>query len=162
MVLKSINPYNNRLIEEFNEFTDNEIDNCIGLSEKAFEKWRGTTFKYRKSLMLNVAEQLEGEKEALARTICNEMGKTIREARAEIEKCSWVCKYYADDAEIMLQEEAVATDAYMAYVRYDPIGTVLGIMPWNYPFWQVFRFIAPTLMAGNAVLLKHASNVQLS
>ncbi len=161
MILKSINPYDNQLIEEFNVFSDEEVNSCILHSEKAFESWRKTSFKYRKDLMLNVAQQLTENVESLARTITNEMGKTILEAQAEVEKCAWVCRYYANDTPILLHEEAVATGAYMAYVRYDPIGTVLGIMPWNYPFWQVFRFVTPTLMAGNVALLKHASNVQM-
>jgi succinate-semialdehyde dehydrogenase/glutarate-semialdehyde dehydrogenase len=161
MALRSINPYTNILIGEYEEFTGRQIDDCIAQAAGAFESWRKTTFRYRQELMLKVAAQLQENVEMLAQTATSEMGKTITEARAEVKKCAWVCEHYANDAEVLLQREAVATDAHFASVRYEPLGTILGIMPWNYPFWQVFRFVAPTLMAGNVVLLKHASNVQL-
>jgi succinate-semialdehyde dehydrogenase / glutarate-semialdehyde dehydrogenase len=160
MKLKSINPYTNQVIDEIEHLTDTEIEKCIEKSDDAFDEWKKTTFEYRKKLMLNAAQQLKDSKDILAETISNEMGKPITEAKAEVLKCAWVCEHYANDADILLHKEAVATDAYMAYVTYEPLGTILGIMPWNFPFWQVFRFAAPTLMAGNVILLKHASNVQ--
>ncbi len=112
--------------------------------------------------MLKVAESLKSDKDSLSRIITEEMGKIILESKAEIEKCAWVCEHYANEAEIYLHREAVAADKHQAFVYYEPLGPILGIMPWNFPFWQVFRFVAPTLMAGNVVLLKHASNVQRS
>jgi succinate-semialdehyde dehydrogenase / glutarate-semialdehyde dehydrogenase len=162
MVLKSINPYTNQVIKEFEEFSDGQIEDRLMLAHKAFEKWRKTTFEYRKQLMLKAADQLSKNVETLGHVISSEMGKTIAEAKAEVKKCAWVCEHYANDAKVLLQKEAVATEAHLAFVQYEPLGTILGIMPWNFPFWQVFRFAAPTLMAGNTVLLKHASNVQLS
>lgn len=160
MKLKSINPYNNDVISEFDEFNDKEIEQVLVSSRKTFTSWKNTGFDERAKLMRNVASLLRKDTLKYARTITMEMGKTIKEAKAEVEKCAWVCEYYADNAKIMLHREAVATDADLSYIRYDPIGPVLGIMPWNFPFWQVFRFAAPTVMAGNTVLLKHASNVQ--
>ncbi len=160
MTLKSINPFTNEVIEEFNSFSNEEVDKRISKSKKAFEEWKRTSFSYRKELMLKVATLLSEGSELMGRTITEEMGKPLSESKAEVEKCAWVCGHYANDAEILLHREAVATDAHMAFVVYEPLGTILGIMPWNYPFWQVFRFVAPTLMAGNVVLLKHASNVQ--
>ena len=162
MKLKSINPFKNEVIEEFEPLSGEEIEDRIAHSETAFNEWKRTTFEYRKTLMLDLADMLRKSSELLGSTITEEMGKPIKESKAEIEKCAWVCEYYANEAEIFLHREAVAIDSHMAYIQYEPLGTILGIMPWNYPFWQVFRFIAPTLMAGNVVLLKHASNVQRS
>lgn len=162
MALKSVNPYTNEVIEEFEELTDEQVNQAIEKSVEAFGEWRRTTFEYRKKLLIEVANLLNESAEKLGETITHEMGKPIAESKAEIEKCAWVCKHYANDAEVILHREAIAAGAHMSYVRYDPLGTILGIMPWNFPFWQVFRFLAPTLMAGNVALLKHASNVQLS
>ena len=160
MSLKSINPYTNEIIREFEEFTDEEVEKRIKKSADAFEKWKRTSFVERKMLMINVSQTLNENKRELASAITAEMGKPIRESLAEIEKCAWVCEYYAVNAESFLSPEPVATDAQESFVCYEPLGTILGIMPWNFPFWQVFRFAIPALMAGNAVLLKHASNVQ--
>ncbi len=161
MILKSINPYTNKIIGEINEFDDNQIRDSLKRVEEAAVSWKKTTFAYRKGLMMRVARQLEENVEILAKTITDEMGKPINESRAELKKCAWVCEHYANDAEVLLQREAIATEAYKTFVEYEPLGAILGIMPWNFPFWQVFRFAAPTIMAGNVVLLKHASNVQL-
>src|SRR5690606_4324778 len=109
--------------------------------------------------MLNASAVLLKNKEKYAQNITREMGKTLKESVAEIEKCAWVCEYYAHQAVSFLADERIETDASMSYVRYDPLGTVLAVMPWNFPFWQVFRFAAPALMAGNVCVLKHASNV---
>jgi succinate-semialdehyde dehydrogenase/glutarate-semialdehyde dehydrogenase len=160
MSLKSINPYTNQLIEEFDELTDESTYQLILQTSDAFEKWRKTSHEFRRSLMLNVSDLLRAKSGKLARSITEEMGKILKESIAEVEKCAWVCDYYAEKAEDFLKAELVATDARESYVLYEPIGTVLGIMPWNFPFWQVFRFTVPTLMAGNTVVLKHASNVQ--
>jgi succinate-semialdehyde dehydrogenase/glutarate-semialdehyde dehydrogenase len=162
MALKSINPYTNEVIETFQPLTDEQLEEKIQKSKDAFTEWKYSTFEYRKKLMLKAADQLLESEELLSRHISEEMGKVKKEARAEIEKCAWVCKHYAHEAEVLLHREAVGTEAHMAFIEYEPMGTILGVMPWNFPFWQVFRFIAPTLMAGNVVLLKHASNVQIS
>ncbi len=160
MTLKSTNPFTNEVIEEFEELSDKQIDDAVSKSVEAFDEWKRSTFDYRKKLMLKAAGILNESQEKLGGIISAEMGKPISESQAEIKKCAWVCEYYANDAEVLLHREAVAADAHMAFVQYEPLGTILGIMPWNFPFWQVFRFVAPTLMAGNVVLLKHASNVQ--
>ena len=161
MSIKSINPYNNRLIEEFEEFSEKKIDELLNQSGESFEKWKRTDFDYRKSLMKNVSRVLQQNINVYAESITSEMGKPITESRAEVEKCAWVCEYYADHAKNFLKTESVDTDADTSYVTYEPLGTILGIMPWNFPFWQVFRFVVPTLMAGNTALLKHSSNVQI-
>ncbi|WP_340114704.1 NAD-dependent succinate-semialdehyde dehydrogenase [Maribellus mangrovi] len=162
MKLKSINPYNNKVIETFESYSEKEINKRISRSETAFEAWKQTSFDERKALMLKLADLLIENTTALGEIVTEEMGKPLTEAKAEIEKCSWVCEYYANESEIFLHREAVATESHGSYIEYEPLGTILGVMPWNFPFWQVFRFIAPTLMAGNVVLLKHASNVQRS
>ena len=159
--MKSINPYTNKVLEEFEEFPERELERILTQSGDAFKKWKRTNFGYRKSLMKNVSRLLKGKINEYAESITAEMGKPVGESKAEVEKCAWVCNYYADNAELFLRDEPVDTDADMSYVNYAPLGTILGIMPWNYPFWQVFRFAVPTLMAGNTVLLKHASNVQI-
>jgi succinate-semialdehyde dehydrogenase/glutarate-semialdehyde dehydrogenase len=159
-MLKSINPYTNETIREFEEYSDYKVNNLISLSGEAFEKWKRTTFEYRRFLMEKVSQLLISNLTEYAVTITAEMGKPIKESRAEVEKCAWVCDYYAKNAEQFLKTESADSDADISYVSFEPLGTILGIMPWNFPFWQVFRFAVPTLMAGNTVLLKHASNVQ--
>ncbi|TAL72536.1 MAG: NAD-dependent succinate-semialdehyde dehydrogenase [Bacteroidetes bacterium] len=161
MSLKSINPYTNRTIEEFEEYSERKLGELLNHSGDAFEKWKRTEFRYRKSLMNKVSRLLIKNKIEYAESVTAEMGKPISESKTEVEKCAWVCDYYAKNTEIFLREEPVETDADMSFVNYEPLGTILGIMPWNFPFWQVFRFAVPTLMAGNTVLLKHASNVQI-
>lgn len=159
--MKSTNPYTNTVIANFKEHTNHQVDQILSSSVKAFDKWRLTSFDDRKNLLKKVAGILTENTDTFARNITEEMGKPIRESRAEIQKCAWVCQHFANDAELLLQKEAVFTDAHKTYITYEPLGAILGIMPWNYPFWQVFRFAAPTLMAGNTVVLKHASNVQM-
>jgi succinate-semialdehyde dehydrogenase / glutarate-semialdehyde dehydrogenase len=161
MSLKSINPFTNKIIKEHRELNDHDIELIITLSSRAFEEWRETGFIKRSEHMFAAAALLRSNIEEYAMTITLEMGKPIKEAIAEIEKCAWVCDYYAENAEKFLSTEYFDTDADKSYVRYDPLGPVLGIMPWNFPFWQVFRFAVPALMAGNTVLLKHASNTQM-
>src|SRR5207247_3076958 len=125
----------------------------------AFSNYRNVSFAERAQMMLKAAAILDGEKEAFARMMTTEMGKTFRSAVDEAAKCAWVCKFYAENAERFLADEVVETPAKKSFIRYQPLGVVLAVMPWNFPFWQVFRFIAPGLMAGNVGLLKHASNV---
>ena len=161
MILKSINPFTNEVIKEFEEYPWEKVDKLLIRSGEAFEKWKTTSFKYRRSLMENAAGLIRKNLSEYAATITSEMGKPLGESRAEVEKCAWVCEFYARNAGKFLKDEPVDTDADISYVHYEPLGTILGIMPWNFPFWQVFRFCAPTIMAGNTVVLKHASNVQI-
>lgn len=157
--IKSINPYNGKLVNTFQTHTIAEVEILLDKASKRFDFWKQTSFSERKKLMLQAAEVLKSNKQEYAKLITQEMGKPIKQAIAEIEKCAWVCEYYAENAQNHLANEPVETDAHKSYISYEPIGVVLAIMPWNYPFWQVFRFAAPALMAGNVAVLKHASNV---
>lgn len=157
--MQSFNPYTQKIIQDYSELSTTELQNKIQATQNAFILWKETSFEKRASLMLNLASLLKEKKESLAKIMTNEMGKPIKQGIAEIEKCAWLCEYYAEIAEKTLQNKIIETDATKSYVRYEPLGIVLAIMPWNYPFWQYFRFIAPNLMAGNVGLLKHASNV---
>ena len=159
MSIASINPATGEKVKEFAAFTDAEIEKRLQRAEKAFAHHRREPIAKRAQLMTAAASLLEQEKAKLARLMTMEMGKILRAAVEEIEKCSRGCQFYAENAERFLEDEAVQTDAGRSFVRYEPLGPVLAIMPWNFPFWQVFRFAAPTLMAGNVALLKHASNV---
>jgi len=161
MAVKSINPYTNKVIAEFEEFSVSKQEQLIDRSSEAFDVWKRTPFDYRSSLMRSVSGLLKSNAGHYAKSITAEMGKPLKESIAEVEKCAWACDYYADNAEVFLKPDLVLTDASESYVLYEPLGTILGIMPWNFPFWQVFRFAVPTLMAGNTILLKHASNVQI-
>jgi len=158
--MQSVNPYNNTIIAEYTEFSDKEIIKAIENNFNSWLEWKKTSFEHRSFLMQKAAKTLRSKKEELAKLITEEMGKRIEESEAEIEKCAWVCDYYADNAAKMLADEPIETDGSKSMSVFQPIGPVLAVMPWNYPFWQVFRFAAPALMAGNAGLLKHASNVQ--
>ncbi|MDT7830595.1 NAD-dependent succinate-semialdehyde dehydrogenase [Pricia sp. S334] len=158
----STNPYNGKQLHIFNELDDSELSKKIEVAHQRFQIWKRTSFVERSRLMLKVAEELKTNTDTYAKTITQEMGKPISQARAEVEKCAWVCEYYAENAEEQLQDEIVETDAEKSYVSYEPLGVVLAVMPWNYPFWQVFRFAAPNLIAGNVGVLKHASNVMQS
>lgn len=161
MALKSINPFTQELIKEHKEFTKEETQYKILQAEKAFHTWKKQGYENRSSILNDVAKLLKDNAEEYAATITREMGKPIKESIAEAKKCAWACEYYAENGKRFLQDERIETDASESFVRYEPLGIVLGIMPWNFPFWQVFRFAVPTLMAGNSVLLKHASNIQL-
>lgn len=157
--IKSINPYNGKLINTFETQTNSDVDLQLDKASKRFDSWKLTSFSERKKLMLQVAQVLKSNKQEYAELITKEMGKPIKQAIAEIEKCAWVCEYYAENAKKHLANETIETDALASYISFEPLGVVLAIMPWNYPFWQVFRFAAPALMAGNVAVLKHASNV---
>ncbi len=159
MKLKSINPYNNEVLEEFETFSDQTIHIALSKAEHAFMQWRKVSYEHRGEYFKKVADILRKDQEKFARTITLEMGKAIGEAKAEVTKCAWACEYFAENAEEFLKDEVIASDAQKSYITHEPVGAILAIMPWNFPFWQVFRFAAPSLMAGNVGLLKHASNV---
>jgi succinate-semialdehyde dehydrogenase/glutarate-semialdehyde dehydrogenase len=159
MEFKSINPYNGNEIATYKEHTKKEVNDILEKSSVAFESWRQVPINERCKLLINAAGMLRNNVDKYAKTMTLEMGKPIREAKGEINKCAWVCDFYAENAERFLADEIIETDASESFVSHDPIGTVLAIMPWNFPFWQVFRFAAPTLAAGNTGLLKHAPNV---
>jgi succinate-semialdehyde dehydrogenase/glutarate-semialdehyde dehydrogenase len=159
MEFKSINPYNGNQVGQFTALTQEELLEKLNKSEIAFESWKKVSLAERCKLIKKAGQVLRDNVEEYARMITLEMGKPISESRSEVNKCAWVCDYYADNAETFLANETIMTDASKSFVRHDPIGTVLAIMPWNFPFWQVFRYAAPTLIAGNTGLLKHAPNV---
>lgn len=158
-MIQSVNPYNGQVLYEFEELTETEVAGKITKAHNVFLEWRKTHFSERSILMHEAANVLRDNKEDFGRIISLEMGKPITQAIAEVEKCAWVCEYYAHNAEDFLTHEPITTDAQRSYVSYEPLGVVLAVMPWNFPFWQVFRFAAPALMAGNVGILKHASNV---
>lgn len=160
--MKSINPYNQEVVFEHKEFTVKQIEEAIDRSQTAFTEWRKTSFEERAKLFMDLADILEKNKAKYAKVMALEIGKPISQGIAELEKCAWVCRYYAENAEKQLSVDKISTDAQESYVRYDPLGVLLAVMPWNYPFWQVFRFAVPSLCAGNTALLKHASNVMES
>jgi len=157
--MQSINPFTGETIQTYREYSYQEVNTIIGQVDDAFQQWKLTEFEDRAGLMKNLQNQLINQKAELASLMSAEMGKILREALGEIEKCAFVCSYYASYAGSFLKNKPVATEASESYITYQPIGTVLAVMPWNFPFWQVFRFLAPALMAGNTAVLKHASNV---
>jgi succinate-semialdehyde dehydrogenase/glutarate-semialdehyde dehydrogenase len=159
MAIQSVNPATGVVIESFAEHTAAEVEGILVAGGKAFEGWRRRSFEERGAHLVAAARELRGRKADLARTMALEMGKPVTEGEAEVEKCAWACEFYAERGEAMLAEDHRTTEAWRSYVRFDPLGIVLAIMPWNFPLWQVFRFAAPALMAGNAAVLKHASNV---
>src|SRR5467141_1345923 len=159
MAIASTNPATGEKLKGFTAFNDAEIERRLKRAEHAFQQHRRESFPKRAELLVSVATLLDGEKNELARTMTLEMGKLFRASVEEIEKCERGCRYYAENAERFLEDEVAQTNARRSYVHYEPMGPVLAIMPWNFPFWQVFRFAAPALMAGNVGLLKHAANV---
>src|SRR5215470_10029510 len=159
MPIASINPATGEKLKQFSPFDDAEIEKRLSRAEEAFKRYRRTTFTERTELLHAVSELLFQEKQTFAEIITLEMGKLFRDSVAEIEKCARGCRFYAENGERFLEEELAQTDAAKSYVQYQPLGPVLAVMPWNFPFWQVFRFAAPALIAGNVGLLKHASNV---
>ena len=158
-MLVSINPTNNKVIKKYKELTRDEVNTKIEKAHQAFLGWRETSFEHRSKLMKKAADILQERSEEFAHLMTSEMGKLLRSGKAEAEKCGWVCRFYAENAEKFLAPEEIKTEMSSSFVTFNPLGVVLAIMPWNFPFWQVFRFAAPALMAGNACLLKHASNV---
>ena len=159
MAIASVNPATGETLREFSAHTEQEIEEKLAAAERAFRLYRTTAFAERATILFAAADLLRADAETLARTITLEMGKPIGAARDEVLKCATGCRYYAENGRRFLEEEVIQTEAAHSSVRWQPLGAVLAIMPWNFPFWQVFRFAAPALMAGNVGLLKHASNV---
>ncbi len=159
MAIETLNPATGELVKRFQPTPAKAIEAALDRAKRAFRTWRATPFEDRASLMRGAAQRLRRQQRQYAELITLEMGKPITQALGEIEKCAWVCEFFAEQAQSLLAVEEVPTGAARSYVRFDPIGPVLAVMPWNFPFWQVFRFAAPALMAGNVGVLKHASNV---
>ena len=153
------NPYNQKELKTYNYHTDNELKIILDNAQNTFENWKTKEIKERTNLLQNLANILEDKKETYAKLMTKEMGKPISQSIAEIEKCVWLCDFYITNAEDFLADSIIETDAQESFISYDPLGVVLAVMPWNYPFWQVMRFAVPSLTAGNVGLLKHASNV---
>jgi succinate-semialdehyde dehydrogenase/glutarate-semialdehyde dehydrogenase len=159
MAIATINPATGQLLKKFEPLTSEQLEGKIRCAHETFGRFRKLPFAERARMMTKAAEILERDKDDVGRLMTTEMGKTHRSAVAEAVKCAWACRYYAENAENFLKDEVVQTGPAKTYIRYQPLGIILGVMPWNFPFWQVFRFLAPNLMAGNVCLLKHASNV---
>ncbi|MFQ6673230.1 MAG: NAD-dependent succinate-semialdehyde dehydrogenase, partial [Fidelibacterota bacterium] len=159
MTIVAIDPATGETVKKYKEMTPEEVSRVIEKSHEAFLTWRKTTFSHRSGLMKKAGEILRDRSAEFALLMASEMGKPVTQGRAEAEKCAWVCDYYADNAETFLQSQTVKTEAARSFVAFQPLGVILAVMPWNFPFWQVLRFAAPALMAGNAGILKHASNV---
>jgi len=162
MAIATINPATGETLKTFTPLTDAEIETKLALAQSTFEQYRNTTFAQRSQWLIQAATILEQDKVKFAHIMTTEMGKTLKSAIAEVEKCAMVCRFYADKAPEFLADVSIPTDASHSYIAYQPLGTILAVMPWNFPFWQVFRFAAPALMAGNVGILKHASNVPQS
>ncbi len=158
-LFESVNPFNLEKIYEFPESTSDQIQGVLLGSQKSFESWHKRSFQERAELFLKLSQILNQESDRLALLMTQEMGKLLTESKSEIKKCAGVCAYYAENSEKLLRDQEVKTDADLSFVSFQPLGVILAIMPWNFPFWQVFRFAAPTLMAGNTCVLKHSSNV---
>ncbi len=157
--IKSLNPYNSEILKEYDLLTDEEVLKKLEKTSTAFEDWRESSLQEKSSFLTNASEYLMEHQGRFAKIISSEMGKPIKEAFAEVEKCSWVCRYYVHHAAEHLEDVEIDTEAQKSYIHYQPLGGILAVMPWNFPFWQVFRFAAPAVMAGNVCVLKHASNV---
>ena len=155
----SINPYTGDTLHTYTKHTSKEVDTFLRKAKERFSHWKKTSYEEREDHIKNVASELEKNKETYAKTMTLEMGKPLSQSIAEIEKCIWLCEYYIDNAKDQLQDKIIETYAQKSFIRYEPLGVLLAVMPWNYPFWQVFRFAIPALMAGNVAVLKHASNV---
>src|SRR5437773_3221120 len=159
MANASIKPANRQTVKEITAIDSRQIEEKLAKADRAFRSYRKTSFAKRADWLTAAADLLEKDKADLARIMTLEMGKLLRAAEEEITKCARGCRFYAENAERFLTEQTIETESAHNFIRYEPMGPVLAIMPWNFPFWQVFRFAAPALMAGNVVLLKHAANV---
>jgi succinate-semialdehyde dehydrogenase/glutarate-semialdehyde dehydrogenase len=158
-MFKSIHPFDQSVVGEFPLMSASDVQKKLDVASKAFRDWRKTSFEHRSRLMLNVAAIIRKNKDEYALTVTQEMGKLLSEAKAEVEKSATACEYFAERAEEFLKDQPEITEAKQSFIAFQPIGAVLAIMPWNFPFWQVFRFAAPAIMAGNVGILKHAPNV---
>ncbi len=158
-MIRSISPVDGTVLAEYEETSQPEVLHHIETAASLQREWENTTFDERAVPMRRMAELLEENRDEIALLMTDEMGKPILQSRGEVDKCAWVCRHYADNAERILQPDHIDADRTKSYVAYRPIGVVLAVMPWNFPFWQVYRFLAPALMGGNGGLLKHASNV---
>lgn len=158
-MIATTDPRNGNVIKTFEELSDEQVKQKIESADNAFKTWRTTDLESRVEIIKKFAAQLHKQKEEIAKLASLEMGKIYKQAIAEVEKCALACEYYAENAAKQLTPEKIETEAQTSYVRFDPLGIILGVMPWNFPFWQAIRFITPTILAGNTVLLKHASNV---
>jgi succinate-semialdehyde dehydrogenase/glutarate-semialdehyde dehydrogenase len=159
MAIESFNPFTGRVERRFRAFSWTQTERIVGQAHRAAAEWRTTSFAHRSQLMHRAADLLREQQNELAHMMAVEMGKPVVDGRAEVQKCALTCDYYADHAEAFLADEEIKTEAQHSFISHEPIGIVLAVMPWNFPFWQVVRFAAPALMAGNVGLLKHASNV---
>lgn len=159
MKFDSINPYNGEVVGSYNETTKAELSEILDSTATAFDKWRKVPLNERTRLLANAGKVLRDNVDRYAKMITLEMGKPIAESRAEVKKCALACDYYAENAADFLADQHIKTEASQSFVRHNPIGCVFAVMPWNFPFWQVFRFAAPTLTSGNTAILKHAKNV---
>nr|WP_311136508.1 aldehyde dehydrogenase family protein [Hymenobacter cellulosilyticus] len=159
MAIESFNPYTGKVLRRFRAFSWSKTERILAQAARAAVEWRESSFTERRRLMHRAADLLRERQDELARLMALEMGKPVTDGRAEVQKCALTCDYYADHAEEFLADEQIKTEARRSFIAYEPLGVVLAIMPWNFPFWQVIRFAAPALMAGNVGLLKHASNV---
>src|SRR3982074_94980 len=157
--MESVNPHSGQKIRSYSSVTDEQMNSLPQAADKAFRDWTKSSFAERANLMKAAGRILRERKNELAELMADEMGKVLRDGGAEVEKCAGCCDYYAENAQKFLANQYISTDADESYVAFDPLGVILAVMPWNFPFWQVFRFAAPSLMAGNVGVLKHASNV---
>jgi acyl-CoA reductase-like NAD-dependent aldehyde dehydrogenase len=152
----TVNPANEQIISEYKSMTNDEVRQSVNKSKDAFREWKRDTRK-RSIILLQLAEHLRKDKERLARIASQEMGKPIKESRSEIEKCAWAVEFYSYNGDILLNNESLNSDANTTMITFQPLGVIASIMPWNFPYWQALRFAAPSLMAGNAIVLKPAS-----
>jgi len=159
VALRSVNPATGQTVHEYAEAAEQEVSAVLSEAARAFADWKTTAFDARAAHLRRAGQVLLARQDELARLMALEMGKPLAQGRSEVEKCAWVCRYYADEGEGFLAPQEVKTEAARSRVVFEPLGAVLAVMPWNFPFWQVFRFAAPALMAGNAGLLKHAASV---
>ena len=157
--MKSINPYSEKVIKTYASFKSNEIFDIINEANNSFNDWKNITLKNRINIILKIKQNLIDDRLESAKEITSEMGKPLSESLLEIDKCVWLCDYYIENSEKLLKPEFIKTEAHKSYITFEPIGIILGIMPWNFPFWQVFRFVIPTIISGNVTIIKHAPNV---
>ncbi len=158
-MFKSINPFNSSILEEYEHHNKSAVEKIILKTHEAFLIWKSVSLEERSGLLLKLSTSLKKNKQKLGTLITSEMGKVLKESISEIEKCAWLCEYYAQNSDGMLDTESAPSDGTVSYIRFEPVGIIYAIMPWNFPFWQVFRFAIPTLLAGNTIILKHAPNV---